>query len=92
MFRIFGVFIETWQHKKGRLLASAPWPTLLLTPGCGLNHKVSLVKMCESPEISCPSSVQIPLTPGRTVTYNTVGSAVGAGAGVVGLKNSSSQC
>lgn len=28
MLKIFGAFIETWQHRERRLLASGPWITL----------------------------------------------------------------
>lgn len=35
----------------------------LLTPGCILNHEMSLVHMCESPEAACLSSVQVPYRP-----------------------------
>lgn len=36
--------------------------SFLLPPGCVLNY----VHVCGSPEIACPSSVQIPLTPGES--------------------------
>lgn len=64
MLQIFGAFIETWQHREKRLLASGPWLTLFSShPGCVLNHEMCLIHMCGRPEVACPSSVQISFRP-----------------------------